>query len=118
MRITGFGHICFLAEIEPEPGAEPVRLLVDPWLCDVAAGDLMGRYPRVRFSVADLGRLDAIWISHSHTDHLDPGSLGRIWRELDPRPPILLPQSLRFLGRDLLQRLVRHQDSLLSSGLQ
>ena len=90
----------------PSDGAEPVRILADPWLSDHVVGDVQGRFPRLRFELESLKPLHGVFVSHAHTDHLDPYSLIRLWRELDPRPALLLPESLRFLGallREFLQ---------------
>lgn len=57
----------------------------------------MGRFPRLRFDVADLGPIHAIYLSHAHCDHLDPYTLVRLWRELDSPPVLLIPVSLTFL---------------------
>ena len=102
MKLLSLGHIAFLLEMtraSPTGGdGEPVRILGDPWLSDHAIGDLLGRFPRLRFDPRDLGPLDAIFLSHSHTDHFDPPSLIRLWQELTPRPTLILPQSLAYLA--------------------
>ena len=76
---------------------QTTRILVDPWLSDHATGDAMGRFPRLRFDVDDLGPIDAIYLSHAHCDHLDPYTLVRLWRELESPPVLFLPVSLTFL---------------------
>lgn len=96
MKLLSLGHSSYLLEMENADG-RPVRLLGDPWLSDYLIGDLQGRFPRLRFESADLPPLDAIFLSHSHTDHLDPYALLRLWDELESRPALLLPESLRFL---------------------
>lgn len=96
MRVTALGHSSFLLEIEGAAG-RTVRILGDPWLSDHVVGDLMGRAPRVSIDWQRLPALDAIFLSHSHTDHLDPYSLLELWRRLDPQPQVLLPQSLAYL---------------------
>ena len=103
MELLSFGHACYLLEMETSAGGEPVRILADPWLSDYLIGDLLGRFPRVRFEPSSLPRLDAVYISHSHTDHLDPYALVAMWPQLDPKPRLLLPQSLRYL-EGLLRR--------------
>jgi hypothetical protein len=96
MRIHSFGHSCFLLEIAGDR-PEPVRILADPWLSDHVVGDLCGRFPRIRIDWERLPPIDAVYISHSHTDHLDPYSLVQL-RERLPEPPLLLlPASLRYL---------------------
>lgn len=104
MKILSLGHICYLLEMTPACG-EPVRILGDPWLSDYAIGDLMGRFPRVRYRAEDLAPLHGVFLSHSHTDHLDPYTLSRLWRELPSRPALILPQSLRHLETLLLEYL-------------
>jgi len=75
-RLTYVGHATVLIEVG---GA---RLLTDPVL-----------RPRVAHLIrdtpvpAELGRLDAILLSHGHHDHLDLPSL----RGLDPSAPVLAP---------------------------
>ena len=71
--------------------------MVDPWLSDHATGDAMGRFPRLRFNVSDLGPIHAVFLSHAHCDHLVPYSLSRLWQELESPPVLLLPVSLSFL---------------------
>lgn len=57
----------------------------------------MGRFPRLRFQVGDLGPIHGVFVSHAHSDHLDPYTLVRLWRELDSPPVLLLPVTLSFL---------------------
>ncbi len=101
MKVTSLGHSAFLLEMETTARAEPVRLLGDPWLSDYIVGDLQGRFPRLRYDAPAFEPLDAIFVSHAHTDHLDPYTLARLWRELETRPRLVLPESLRFLDRTM-----------------
>ncbi len=57
----------------------------------------MGRFPRLRFDMADLGPIHGVYLSHAHSDHLDPYTLVRLWGELEDPPALLLPVSLAFL---------------------
>ena len=57
----------------------------------------MGRFPRLSYSALDLEPVDAIYLTHAHSDHLDPYTLVRLWRELSEPPVLLLPISLQFL---------------------
>jgi len=97
MEITALGHSAYILSMAPDRDGKPVNILVDPWLSDFAVGDLMGRFPRIRFDAADLPEIHGLFLSHAHTDHLDPESLLRLWSDL-PRPPVLiLPVSLLYL---------------------
>ena len=76
---------------------ESTRILIDPWLSDHATGDGMGRFPRLRFEPDALGPVHAVFISHAHSDHLDPYTLLRLWRGLSEPPTLFLPVTLAFL---------------------
>lgn len=97
MKLTALGHSSFLLEMANDDG-ELVRVLGDPWLTDYVIGDAMGRMPRIRVGDADWPQIHGIYLSHSHTDHLDPYSLVPLWQQLDPKPQILLPQSIAYLA--------------------
>jgi L-ascorbate metabolism protein UlaG (beta-lactamase superfamily) len=104
MKILSLGHSAYLLEMSPASGP-PVRILVDPWLSDYVLGDLLGRFPRLRFEARALDPVHAVFLSHSHTDHCDPYTLVRLWRELSTRPVLFLPQSLRYLEGLLAEHL-------------
>ena len=76
---------------------ESTRILVDPWLSDHAVGDGMGRFPRIRFEAQELAPIHGVYLTHAHSDHLDPYTLVRLWRELAAPPTLLLPITLAFL---------------------
>lgn len=95
MQISALGHSCVLLDFEDEDRV--TSLLIDPWLSDHAVGDAMGRFPRLRFETAALGAIDAVYLTHAHSDHLDPYTLTRLWNELDNPPVLILPVSLAFL---------------------
>ena len=97
MQITALGHSCVLLAFKDEGTGQSTRILVDPWLSDHATGDAMGRFPRLRFQVNDLGPIHAVFLSHAHSDHLDPYTLVRLWSELQSPPVLLIPVSLSFL---------------------
>ena len=78
--LTWLGHATVLIELG---GA---RLITDPLLRPRVA-HLLREVPEPD----DLGRLDAILISHGHHDHLDPPSL----RRLDPDAAIVAPRPPR-----------------------
>lgn len=58
------------------------RILIDPYLSNSLAAKYADRGPDHRrlmpvpIAVADLPRPDAILVTHAHTDHLDPDTLG------------------------------------------
>ncbi len=97
MQITALGHSCVLLDLESDGSHERTRILVDPWLSDHCTGDGMSRFPRLRFEAEALGPIHAVFLSHAHSDHLDPYTLVRLWSELDTPPVLLLPVSLSFL---------------------
>ena len=96
MKIQALGHSCFILEMENTSG-EPVRILADPWLDDHVVGDVGGRFPRVRADWSRLGPVDAVWISHAHTDHLCPYSLIILKGELPAGTALFLPISMAYL---------------------
>lgn len=77
-----------------------IRILVDSWLSDFAVGDLMERSVKVKLDREKIKTIDAIYISHSHTDHFDPYTLTQIYRTPDSRfhiPILILPHTLQYL---------------------
>jgi len=67
--------------------ADGLNLLTDPvWSDRVSpvqwAGPRRYRAPGIPFG--DLPRIDVVVISHNHYDHMDAGTLRRLWREHDP----------------------------------
>ena len=97
LKIEALGHSAFIATISRQDGS-PFRLLADPWLDDHVIGDVGGRFPRIRTDWAQQAPIDAVWISHSHTDHLCPYSLMDLHQQLQPAPRLLLPTSLSYLS--------------------
>lgn len=95
MIITPLWHTEFLLDIAGTDG-DSVRILVDTWLSDFAIWDLMERSTKVRIDPEKIGSLDAIYISHAHTDHLDPYTLMEIYTHANPL--LILPVTLRFLS--------------------
>ena len=87
-RLTWLGHSTVVIEVG---GA---RLITDPVLRPRVA-HLLREVPLP----GELGRFDAILVSHAHHDHLDSASL----RGLDPAAPVLAPEgaarALRGSGR-------------------
>jgi Beta-lactamase superfamily domain len=106
MIITPLWHTEFLVDIANAQW-ENVRILIDSWLSDYAVGDMMERTVKVRLDHEKISTIDAIYISHSHSDHFDPYTLynllekGGVWSEAkdgglvleNPETPIPLSQS-------------------------
>ncbi len=97
MQVTALGHSCVLLSFESMHTSTRTRILIDPWLSDHATGDGMGRFPRVRFDSNALAPVDAVFLSHAHSDHLDPYTLVQLWQTLSPAPTLLLPVTLAYL---------------------
>lgn len=95
MIITPLGHTEFLVDIEPRQGRS-VRILIDSWLSDFAVGDMMERSVKIELDHASLSSIDAIYLSHAHTDHFDPYTLSEIYSVTD-HPLLLLPITLSYL---------------------
>jgi L-ascorbate metabolism protein UlaG (beta-lactamase superfamily) len=69
--LTYVGHGTVLVELDG------LRILTDPWL-RARLGPLV-RFPSLRLPAPEVhAHLDAVLLSHSHVDHLDPASLRRI----------------------------------------
>jgi L-ascorbate metabolism protein UlaG (beta-lactamase superfamily) len=62
-----------------------VRILIDSWLSDYAVGDMMERTVKMRLDLSKISTIDAIYISHSHTDHFDPYTLVKIYGTYPPQ---------------------------------
>lgn len=95
MKIHYLWHSEFLIEIK-NSAWETIKILSDAWLSNYAFGDMMARYPKIEIDYEKL-EIDAIFLSHSHSDHLDPYTLAKIYKNLKPRPLLLIPETLLFL---------------------
>ncbi len=63
----------------------------------------MERSVKVRLDTEKFATLDAIYISHAHTDHFDPYTLSLIYQHASPL--LILPFTLRYLEPLLLEYL-------------
>lgn len=97
MRVIHVGHACHLVELDG------LRILTDPWLVDpIFAGSIEHATP-LGFGIADLGRIDAIALTHAHLDHLNAPTLAAL---PDKSIPVVHPSgrfteieaTLRLLG--------------------
>jgi UDP-MurNAc hydroxylase len=79
MRITFVGHASVLVK------AEPVSLLMDPWLQGEAFNESWALHPEPVLSGQDLAAVTHLWISHEHPDHLSIATLRSIPENLRSR---------------------------------
>lgn len=96
MILDYLGHSEFLATLKNARG-EDVSILSDSWLSNYVFGDLMGRNPTFNLDYTFLKKIDAIFISHSHCDHLDPYTLIELYKNFENSPILLLPEVLLFM---------------------
>ena len=74
------------------------RILIDPYLSDSLARKYAGKkHPHKRMMQApcsphDLPRPDIVLITHAHTDHMDPDTLGPLFERF-PDLPFVVPSS-------------------------
>jgi len=80
--------------------------LIDPYLSDFLEQKYAGRQPSHRrmmeppLNIADLPRLDFVFITHRHGDHLDPVTIRRV-QELFPRVTLVLPAAEKTYARSI-----------------
>lgn len=97
LKVYNFGCAC--AVIESESG---YRILTDPWLVGAA---YLGAWQREHYlpdPIAAIGRIDCVWISHLHEDHLHLESL-RLLRKHHPNVPIWIGTHCKHLARLLTE---------------
>jgi hypothetical protein len=99
MKISFIGHASILIE------AGGITLLSDPWWRGPCFGSQWWNYPPARRELAEGQKLDYIYISHGHHDHLHAGTL----RLLDKTAKVLVSRSIgisstiRSLGFDVVE---------------
>ncbi|MCB1331377.1 MAG: MBL fold metallo-hydrolase [Maritimibacter sp.] len=82
-----------------------VRVLIDPYLSDSLARKYAGRkhdHKRMMpppVAVDALPRPDVVLVTHGHTDHMDPDTLGPLARRF-PDLPFVVPAAQERLARD------------------
>jgi L-ascorbate metabolism protein UlaG (beta-lactamase superfamily) len=88
LTVTRIGHACQLIEIGG------TRILTDPWFTQTAI-----YYPGepVGLGAANLGRIDAVVVSHEHYDHCDLDALAAAG--FDPGVPLIAPGTVAAIGR-------------------
>lgn len=96
MKLDYLWHSEFLINIEWKDW-NIVRILSDCWLSNYVFWDLMARNPTFKIDYSKLKDIDAIFISHSHSDHFDPYTLIEFYNNLDKLPLLLIPETMEFL---------------------
>jgi L-ascorbate metabolism protein UlaG (beta-lactamase superfamily) len=99
--------------------------LIDPYLSDFLEQKYAGRHPSHRrmmeqpLNIAGLPRVDFLFITHRHGDHLDPITIRRI-QELFPQVTAVLPAAEiiypRSIGLDLSHPFFVNADQTLNFG--
>ncbi len=102
MKITSLGHTECLIEC-PLKNGEVFRVLLDSWLSDYCVADCMERSPRITIDWEIFPKLDMVYISHSHLDHLDPYFLTELYTHQSPL--LLLAETLAYLVPTLREQL-------------
>ncbi|MBX9588490.1 MAG: MBL fold metallo-hydrolase [Hyphomonadaceae bacterium] len=82
VRVAYVGHASFLLQ------AMGRSILVDPVWAERAGpisfvGPKRVNAPGIAFD--DLPRIDAVLVTHNHYDHMDVGTIGRLWQRFRPR---------------------------------
>jgi len=72
MKITYIGHASILVE------AGGITILSDPWWRGPCFGAQWWTYPLPYVSAVEARRIDYVYISHGHHDHLHPGTLSTL----------------------------------------
>ncbi len=99
MKVTFIGHASILVE------AAGVRVLSDPWWSGPCFGAQWWTYPLPQHQLLEDQRIDYIYISHGHHDHLHAGTLAtcRRPRRCWCRARSTLAASIRALGFDVIE---------------
>jgi L-ascorbate metabolism protein UlaG (beta-lactamase superfamily) len=82
VRVTHIGHASLLLQTRGR------NILIDPVWAERASpfsfiGPRRVNPPGVAF--ADLPKIDAVLVTHNHYDHMDVGTIGRLWQRFRPR---------------------------------
>src|SRR4051812_44002628 len=98
MRVDFVGHATLLIR------QGDLALLSDPWWSGPAYRDQWYPYPFPVPERYDLGRVDAVYISHSHEDHLHAPTL-RAFLKSAPNAEAIIPLRPNTQMREYLQRI-------------
>lgn len=106
----GFPHsgapaLCWLGQAGFWIDTGAHRVLIDPYLSDSLARKYAGTaHPHIRMmppplSIADLPRPDLVLVSHAHTDHMDPDTLGPLYQRFRDLP-FVVPAAVEDIARE------------------
>lgn len=84
---------------------EDVTIMSDSWISDYAVSDMMSRNPTFKIDYSKIPKIDWLFLSHSHMDHIDPYSLIELFSNFKEKPVIFLPETVSFLKNTLEQNL-------------
>ena len=112
-KITLVGSAALLIEWEG------FNILTDPWIKGLCMLDSWVNYPPSKIKVDELPKIDAIWISHEHSDHFHIPTL----MEFDKNIPIYVPdydekrleRKLRQIGFKKVISMIPEKNYKLSS---
>lgn len=116
MKIDYLWHSEFIIELKSNEW-NLVRVLCDAWLSDYAVWDLMWRNPTFTLNYNTIWTIDAIYLSHSHTDHVDPYTLLELYKNLDSSPSLLIPETMSFIV-PLLKKYLNNPDIIILKNKQ
>jgi len=80
------------------------RILMDPWLVDPTYHGTWWHFPPLVHRIADLPKVDYLYISHEHPDHFDPPTL----QQLDKNVQVIIANYKRKRLRDRILSLGFH----------
>lgn len=116
MQIDYLWHSEFIVSMKNSEW-DSVKILCDAWLSDYAVWDLMWRNPTFTLDYNKIWDIDAVYLSHSHTDHVDPYTLVELFKNLSNKPSLLIPETMRFLV-DLLEKYLDNPDIIILKNKQ
>jgi L-ascorbate metabolism protein UlaG (beta-lactamase superfamily) len=82
LEIEYVGHACLLISARSE------TFITDPWFTNPVMANSWYHLPRLARTITELPKLDYIYVSHEHADHLDIPAL----RQLTPTATIIIPR--------------------------
>lgn len=111
MKIDYLWHSEFIISMDNKFWNQ-TRILSDVWLSDYAVWDLMWRNPTFKIDYNKIWKIDWIYLSHSHTDHIDPYTLIELYNLLDYKPTLLVPETIIYLI-PLFQKYLHNPDIII-----